>query len=61
MTLMTDEKLTPQEIAKLYRISAQTVRRQIAKGTLVGERFGKQYRVRVSDLEKFLKEQNKAK
>lgn len=58
-TMTEDELLTPQEIAKRYRISAQTVRRHIASGKLAGERFGKQFRVRLSDLEKFIKEQNK--
>lgn len=45
------EYLTASEVAKRLNVSSRSVRRWIAEGTLPGARFGRQYRVRESDLE----------
>lgn len=45
------EYLTAREVAKRLNVSSRSVRRWIAEGTLPGVRFGRQYRVRESDVE----------
>ena len=49
-----EEYLTTQEIARLLKVHIITIRRYIHSGKLPALFFGKEFRVRKSDLEKFL-------
>lgn len=49
-----DEYLTTQELAKLLKVHIITIRRYINSGKLPALFFGKEFRVKKSDLEKFL-------
>lgn len=51
-----DEYLTTQEIAKLLKVHIITIRRYIHSGKLPALFFGKEFRVKKLDLEKFLAE-----
>ncbi len=53
---MTEEYLTPAEIAKRLKITERTVYRWLDAGQLRGVKLGRVWRVRTNDLEKFLKE-----
>jgi len=46
--------LTVQEVADLMRVSSMTVYRLIKSGQLAALRVGKNYRIRESDLHKYL-------
>ena len=52
---MIDKLLTIEEVAKILRVSTRTVNRYIESGRLRASRIG-QWRIKESDLEKFLKE-----
>lgn len=49
-----DEYLTTEEIAKLLKLNIITIRRYIASGKLPALFFGKEYRVKKGDFEKFI-------
>ena len=51
-----DEFLTTKEIAKQLKVHVLTVRRWIGAKKLSATSLGKEYRVKKSDLEKFLEE-----
>jgi len=52
---MIDRLLTLKEVAKILRVSERSVNRYIEAGRLRASRIG-QWRIKESDLEKFLKE-----
>lgn len=49
----TEEYLTTQEVAKLLKVKEITVRRWILRGWLPAIRFGKVFRIKKEDLEKY--------
>ena len=51
---MSDELLTVSEVAERLRISSMTIYRWIEEGRLPAMQIGKQYRVRVADLDEIL-------
>jgi excisionase family DNA binding protein len=51
---MQEELYTVEEVAKTLKVSEQVVRRWLRSGRLKGVRIGHLWRVRKSDLEKFL-------
>lgn len=54
---MTERLLTAAEVAEDLRVSTMTVYRLIRRGDLPAVRVGRNYRVRVADLETYLSEQ----
>lgn len=48
-----EEYLTTQEVAKLLKVKEITVRRWILRGWLPAIRFGKVFRIKKTDLEKY--------
>jgi excisionase family DNA binding protein len=54
---MTERLLTAAEVADDLRVSTMTVYRLIRRGDLPAVRVGRNYRVRVADLESYLAEQ----
>ncbi|HEY8416177.1 MAG TPA: helix-turn-helix domain-containing protein [Thermaerobacter sp.] len=48
------ETLTPQEAARYLRVSVQTVYRHLRSGRLPGAKVGQQWRIRRTDLDRFL-------
>jgi excisionase family DNA binding protein len=54
---MTERLLTAAEVADDLRVSTMTVSRLIRRGDLPAVRVGRNYRVRVADLESYLAEQ----
>jgi len=48
-----EEYLTTQEVANLLRVKEITVRRWILRGWLPAIRFGKVFRIKMVDLEKY--------
>lgn len=50
------EYLTSEEVAQKLRIEHETVTRWLRTCALPGYKFGKQWRVRPDDLEKFVRE-----
>jgi len=57
---MIDKLLTIKEVAKILRVGERSVLRYIESGRLRASRIG-QWRIRESDLEKFLKESSNNK
>jgi excisionase family DNA binding protein len=55
-----DKLLTIKEVAKILRVSERSVNRYIEAGRLRASRIG-QWRIKESDLEKFLKENSNVK
>jgi len=55
-----DRLLTIKEVAKYLRVSERSVNRYIESGRLRASRIG-QWRIKESDLEKFLKENSNTK
>lgn len=53
---MDDRLLTVMEVADLMRVSNMTVYRLIKAGQLAALRVGKNYRIRESDVERYLAE-----
>lgn len=51
-----DEYLTTKEIASLLKVNVLTVRRWIDKRLLTAYKFNKEYRIKTTDFELFLKE-----
>ena len=54
---MTERLLTAAEVADDLRVSTMTVYRLIRRGELPAVRVGRNYRVRVEDLETYLSSQ----
>ncbi len=56
--LVKDEQeyLTSEEVAKRLRVEHDVVTRWLRQGRLAGYKFGKQWRVRVDEFEKFVEE-----
>jgi putative molybdopterin biosynthesis protein len=53
--LMTQEEVyTIEEVAKILKVSEETVRRLIASGDLDARRVGRQYRITRESINKFL-------
>lgn len=55
-----DKLLTLKETAKILRVSERTIMRYLKAGKLKGSKVGK-WRIKESDLERFLKENTNAK
>ena len=53
---MSTEWLTVEEIAAELRVHVGTVRGWIREGKLKGAKFGRDYRIRREDYEKFIRE-----
>lgn len=51
-----EEYMLLKEIASLFKVHIMTIRRWVHKGKLPAYRFGKHYRVKKSEFEKFLQE-----
>lgn len=51
-----DEFLTTKEIADILKVNILTVRRWIGAGKLPATSLGKEYRIKRSDLNKFLED-----
>ena len=51
---MTDKLLTISEVAIIIQVGAETVRRHLRSGKLRGVKVGGQWRVRESELSKFV-------
>lgn len=50
---METKVLTPAEVAKMLRVSAETVRNWCRSGELPSMKVGRQYRIAVADFEAF--------
>jgi len=46
--------LTPEQIAKILQINKMTVYREVKRGNLKAYKFGKEFRIRDTDFEKYL-------
>ena len=53
---MSDRLLTAGEVADQLRVSTMTIYRLIRRGELPAVRVGRNYRVRASDLDRYLEE-----
>lgn len=51
---MQDRILTPDQVASILQIHPLTVLKYIKQGKLKGAKLGRVYRIRESDVEKFL-------
>jgi putative molybdopterin biosynthesis protein len=52
---MAEEQVyTVEEIAKILKVSVETVRRLIARGSIEARRVGSQYRITKQALDKYL-------
>lgn len=58
--MVEDKLLTIKEVAEILRVSERSVNRYIEAGRLRASRIG-QWRIKQSDLEKFLKENSNIK
>ena len=56
--LGADKMLTVGEVAEVMRVSNMTVYRLIKSGELAAVRVGKNYRIRESDISRYLTEQS---
>lgn len=56
-----DEYLTTKEIASLLKVNVLTIRRWIGSGKLPATFLIKEYRIKKSDLDKFLSERGHKK
>jgi len=52
---MTEEYYSIEEVSKIFKVAYLTVYRWIQAGKLVAYKVGKQYRIRKSDLDSFVK------
>jgi excisionase family DNA binding protein len=52
--MVTDELLTPQEVAERLKVKTRTVQEWLRTGRLAGLKLGKRWRIRESDLSAFL-------
>jgi excisionase family DNA binding protein len=55
VTIADDEILTTAEVAARLKVTRQTVQRLINDGKLVASRVGREWRVKRSELDAFLK------
>ena len=51
---MEDKQLTLQEVSSRLRVSDETIYRLLKKGVLVGHKVGLQWRIKESELNKFI-------
>ena len=58
---MADEILTIYEAAEYLKVSDKTVRRLIANHLLIASRVGNSWRIKQSEIEKYLNNNNNAK
>ena len=58
---MNEKLLTPTEVQQLLRISQSTLYRLIRSGQLPSIRVGDAYRIRMSELEDYMDNNNNAK
>lgn len=56
---MEDRYLTPEEVAERINVKPATVRGWLRDGTLKGAKFGRVWRVRESELQRFIREAEK--
>lgn len=54
LSLRDDELLTMEEVASVFRVHLNTVRRQVAQGKLPVVRFGSRVRIRVATVRGFI-------
>lgn len=59
MSLMTDDILDADEVAKLLRLNEQTVKRLANRGELPGFKIGGRWRFKRLDIENHIEEQKK--
>jgi putative molybdopterin biosynthesis protein len=57
MLLMSETMYTVEEIAKMLRVSTETVRKLIAQGEIRAKRVGRQYRISQEALNEYLSKQ----
>jgi len=53
---MNDKFYTPKEVASLLKVSYMTIFRWIKAGKIEAYKFGKQYRIKKDELDKFINE-----
>lgn len=51
---MAGETLTPEQAAEFLQVDPETVRRLLRAGRLPGAKIGQQWRIRRSDLDRYL-------
>ena len=51
-----DEYYSTNEVAKALHVNIITIKRWVQKGLLPGYKLGKEYRIKKSDLDKFMAE-----
>lgn len=54
---MEDKFFTPQEVAKMLKVSYMTILRWIISGKLKANKVGRQYRIKKVELELFIDKQ----
>ena len=58
-TTMDERLYTVDEVAQILKLHRLTIRRKIAKGDIVASQIGREYRVRQSDLDEYLRRTRK--
>lgn len=58
--VVADRLLTVEQVAKRLKYSKMTVYRYIKAGKMTSYKIGKEYRIKESDLEKFLEDRKEA-
>lgn len=57
--IMADRLLTIDQVAKRFQVNKMTIYRYIKASKIIAYKIGKEYRIKESDLEKFLEESKK--
>lgn len=57
MLVMSETMYTVDEVAKMLRVSTETVRKLIAQGEIKAKRVGRQYRISQEALSAYLSKQ----
>ena len=55
-TKLTDDIYTPEEISKILKVPASTMRYLLRRGDMIGFKVGRQYRITKPDLEAFIED-----
>ncbi len=55
-TKLTDDIYTPEEISKILKVPASTIRYLLRRDDMIGFKVGRQYRVTKPDLEAFIED-----
>ena len=55
-TKLTDDIYTPEEISKILKVPASTIRYLLRRDDMIGFKMGRQYRVTKPDLEAFIED-----